>query len=417
MAGLAAFLLLAQAAPPSSKPEAIQAVRTWLSTADESARAALPQPWKSVPPLSKAEAEEWTRELWKVYKEETLQQLAKTPRELAGGAVRTCVVRARGHEMKYTLEARGKRPASGWPVYLMLHGGGNAGPKVNDEQWLAAQKWHQPKIKDALYVCPRAIVDTEMVPWLNQDTYALVYQLLRELKLYDDVDTNRVYVMGFSVGGWAAFRFGALLTDCWGGVAASAGGSQPAHSPPRNFRHTPFLIQVGELDTEFDRAALSRQFAGILETWASKEPGFFVHRFVEHQGKGHQIDDRDAPAWLARHARTPRPKKLSWFQPLHFSPWFFWLRFGQPAHAGSVVTAEAKGNILALETNLAAQPLTLMLDDRLVDLDQPVTVTLNGATLVQQKCERKVETLLQTLLERGDPELVYSSWVQARPSK
>jgi hypothetical protein len=47
----------------------------------------------------------------------------------------------------------------------------------------------------------------------------------------------------------------------------------------------------------------------------------------------------------------------------------------------------------------------------MLDLDQPVIVTMDGKEVARQTLTRTIGTLAKTLAERGDPELVFSAEV------
>ena len=54
----------------------------------------------------------------------------------------------------------------------------------------------------------------------------------------------------------------------------------------------------------------------------------------------------------------------------------------------------------------------MRLDDRMLNLDQPVTVERDGKTLYSGKPERTIGTMVQTLADRGDPKLMFDAEVE-----
>jgi hypothetical protein len=75
---------------------------------------------------------------------------------------------------------------------------------------------------------------------------------------------------------------------------------------------------------------------------------------------------------------------------------------------GSVVVARRTGQQIKISVQ-DIDKLTLRLDDRLVDLDQPVQVTSGGRTLYDGPVTRRIATMAKTLAERGDPEFVFAA--------
>ena len=59
-----------------------------------------------------------------------------------------------------------------------------------------------------------------------------------------------------------------------------------------------------------------------------------------------------------------------------------------------------------MSTNVTSA--SVLLDTRLVDFNQPVTLELNGAKSVHQ-LQPSLRVLSETLLRRGDPELAFTA--------
>ena len=106
----------------------------------------------------------------------------------------------------YKVKKVGKRPAKGWPLFIALHGGGGAPKAVNDSQWRIMQIYYrdQPSVTGYQYLALRAPNDA----WNGfYDDYIppLVVNLIRQFLLFGDVDPDKVYLMGYSHGGYGAF--------------------------------------------------------------------------------------------------------------------------------------------------------------------------------------------------------------------
>jgi hypothetical protein len=56
--------------------------------------------------------------------------------------------------------------------------------------------------------------------------------------------------------------------------------------------------------------------------------------------------------------------------------------------------------------------LKLRLSDDMLDLEQPVVVTVNGVERSSTRASRTVLVLAKTLEERGDPRMVWSAEVE-----
>ena len=66
------------------------------------------------------------------------------------------------------------------------------------------------------------------------------------------------------------------------------------------------------------------------------------------------------------------------------------------------LSATAENNVITLDAPDVTQ-LTLRLSDRLVDLDQPIKVLLNGKSVFEGKVTRQADAILKSLQQRSDP--------------
>ena len=408
-------------------------------------RAAAAAPSFKHPPLSKADAERWRAALWAAWvehlrddRDDDLKKLGD-PLKTGRGAVRaTLPDDAGGTErltMRYFLRTFGKKPDGGWPLYINLHSGGNNN-KLNDRCWAATKS--QYPIKTGLYVAPRSVKDTAE-SWYEPNNYALLGRLVAEAVALWGVDPDRVYLMGYSMGGWGVFHLGPAVPDRWAAVAATAGAGfvgATGRAHPDNLRNTPMMIQIGDRDLAFRRYPLSKAFAAELRKRHEADPGGYVLKYKEHAGKGHQVNDRDTPAWLARFSRDPLPKKIVWQQSiptpgssigdvrrvmtqrptyaLHFRRRSYWLRNDSPGPFQRVV-AGRDGNTFHLAETRYLERITILLDDRLADLDRPVVVRAGDKVLAETKLERTVDAMIRTLVPRGDPRLVFCAALTFEP--
>lgn len=123
-----------------------------------------------------------------------------------------------------------------------------------------------------------------------------------------NVDENRTYLMGHSMGGAGSIYLGVKHASIWAGIGAIA----PAHSPagifPQNYdltpaKHIPMIIVQGDQDTLVPVAGV-RQWADKM-----KELGI-THQYIEVPGGDHgsvlTTGVPDVFAFFARHSKAQR---------------------------------------------------------------------------------------------------------------
>ncbi len=319
------------------------------------------------------------------------------------------IVEAGGVSMKFWYAVYGDKPARGRSLYLSLHGGGGAPPAVNDQQWENQKRLYRPD--EGVYLAPRAPSDTWNL-WHQGHIDPLFQKLIAQLILFEEVDPDRVYVMGYSAGGDGVYQLAPRLADHFAAAAMMAG--HPNETRPDGLRNLPFTLHMGGKDDAYDRANIGRRWKQLLAELAAADPGGYPHEVVIHEGKGHWMDREDAVAvpWMAQHTRELRPTTIVWLQDDVTTPRFYWLANPAPA-AGARVVAKRAGNEVVIESAVGVQRLAVRLDDSMADLSKPIRVragaTADGALLFEGIVPRTIATLTRTLLERGDPRGLFSA--------
>ena len=125
------------------------------------------------------------------------------------------------------------------------------------------------------------------------------------------------------------------------------------------------------------------------------------------------LEDKEALPWMAKFTRNPIPAKVVWQQTGALHDCSYWLAVPKgKAEGGSLVVAERKGQKVTVNKVEKVGRLVVCLDDRMMDLDQPVTVEQDGRTLFSGKPSRTIGTLVRTLADRGDPKLMFDAEVE-----
>jgi hypothetical protein len=323
-------------------------------------------------------------------------------------------------QMPFDYRVRGTKPAGGYDLYISMHGGGEAAASVNDEQWQNQIGLYQPP---GVYLAPRAPTDAWNM-WHRDHIDAFFDRLIHLAVALQDVNPNRVYVMGYSAGGDGAYQLTPRMADRWAAGAMMAG--HPNNASAVNLRNIGMTLHVGGLDASYNRNTLVVDFGKQIQKLQDADPGFYKYQVKVYPDKPHWMDLLDAEAlpWMAGFTRRPHPKKVVWQQdttvgsPLSSTDpkvkdpptqWrFYWL--GRPdrkaAPRQATLTAEIRGQEVRIEkSNLDS--VEIWLNDSLLDLSLPVSLFWKGNKVFEGALARTAGTLFQSCDSRGDRDMVY----------
>ncbi|MGE3822400.1 MAG: alpha/beta hydrolase [Isosphaeraceae bacterium] len=388
-------------APRSARGSgAIDGLDDWLRAPRAQRPPLADQPFARVP-LSKAEADAGLESLWKDH--------VSTVRQERQGELESGVLKIGDKEMPIFFKTFGDPPADGHSLWISMHGGGNAPPRVNDRQWENQKRLYT--LDEGIYVAPRAPTNTWDL-WHQSHIDALFDRLIEDMVVFQGVDPDRVYLNGYSAGGDGVYQLAPRMADRFAAAAMMAG--HPNETRPDGLRNLPFALQVGGNDAAYDRNKVAREWGGELDHLSAADPGGYTHLVKIHEGKGHWMggEDKLAFPWMAGFRRRATPDRVVWLQDDVTHDRFYWLAVppGQ-AKARTKVVARREGRSVLIEQAEGVERLLIRWNDRMSDLDQPVSVKWRGETLHEGIAPRTLANLAATLDSRGDKALTFSAEV------
>ncbi|MEO2149582.1 MAG: transglutaminase domain-containing protein, partial [bacterium] len=350
-------------------------------------------------PLTRADADAAASLIWQAHATLIASQRASEmeKRELTIGDLK----------MPFWYQSLGTPPATGRSLWISLHGGGGAPAEVNDGQWENQKKLYRPE--EGIYLAPRAPTNSWNL-WHQPHVDQFFDRLIENLIVFEQVDPNRVYILGYSAGGDGVYQIGPRMADRWAAVAMMAG--HPNDARPDSLRNTAFTLHMGGQDEPYNRNGQAVIWQKKLADLASADPGGYPHWVEIYADKGHWMDREDAAAipWMAGHTRNLRPKKIVWQQDDVTHDRFYWLQVTE-AKPRSRVVVEMNGqkvNILEAE---GVTKLTMRFDDSMLNLDESVWIEKDGRPIYECIVERNISTIARTMRERGDPIGMFSAEV------
>jgi poly(3-hydroxybutyrate) depolymerase len=352
------------------------------------------------PSLSKAEAESEVNRLWNEH--------VASIRESRAPEMTAKEITLQNLKMPFTYELFGDKPSTGRSLYISMHGGGGAPARVNTQQWENQKKLY--KLQEGVYLVPRAPTDTWNL-W-HQDHIDLFFdRLIENMIVFEDVDPNKVYIMGYSAGGDGVYQLAPRLADRLAAAAMMAG--HPNETSPLGLRNLPFTLHMGANDSAYNRNKIAGEWAVKLDDLQKEDPKGYQHFVKLHEGKGHWMDRQDAEAlpWMAKFERITNPEKIVWKQDDAVRNRFYWLAV-EPADVRerALVIATHEGQKFDIQSS-DVDRITIRLNDAMIDFEQPIQIASGERMLFEGKVERSLECIQKTLAERGDRQAVYSAEV------
>jgi hypothetical protein len=315
-------------------------------------------------------------------------------------------------EMPFAFTTFGDKPSDGRSLWISLHGGGNARAAVNDRQWENQKKLYT--VDEGIYLAPRAPTNTWNL-WHEGHIDRMFGRLIEDLIVLEDVNPDRVYLLGYSAGGDGVYQLAPRMADYWAGAAMMAG--HPNGVSLLSLRNLPFALQVGGDDSAYNRNRVGREYGEQLEKLHKDDPRGYIHFVKIHEGKRHwmNLEDKAALPWMAKHSRRTLPDKIVWKQTGTVHDRFYWLAVPtKEAMGDSLVIAARCGQTFEIAKAEKFETLLVRLDDRMADLDKPIIITRDGRKLFEGTPARTISTLIRTLSGRGDPKLMFDAEVSVK---
>lgn len=344
------------------------------------------------------------------------------------------------HVRKVTFRLpKGYRPDRKWPLILAYHSSGSNGPSMlrHLEQMLGAEA------ESYVLAAPTGYRQTSLdapTPFTPEHP-----AMLREIKKTVHVDSDRVFAMGYSLGGYMAWTLAILHPDQLAGAVPMAstisipgdlaGGWQQL---TRNFAHLPILHVWGSADSLNVPGFEGRdQFAGTMASFNEefspyiKKLGLATvteNRIPEAGHGGANPKPEDLRKLLASR-RAGWPKKVQHqFRHLHQASAYWleanewqgegWFDFGRniarnPGESWSdafgriymPLLGELQGEVAGQKIRVATKhvaDLTVWLSPELIDLGQPVEIELAGKTVFSGKVEPNLAVALGQAVRTRD---------------
>jgi pimeloyl-ACP methyl ester carboxylesterase len=286
-------------------------------------------------------------------------------------------------------------PAKKWPLVVYLHGYNGDNPEYYN--WWSADKRHDAVCDrhGVIFIEPHGRGNTQYRGIGDRD----VLKCIEMAKARFNVDADRVYLVGSSMGGFGTWNVATRHPELFAAINPIYGGGDyhvfmsketlaklssweefvndksSSTAQLEALLNLPVLVTHGDQDQSVN-VNLSRYIVRMLQRW-----GYDV-RYIEVPGKGHtELGLWDETiSWLLQHKRNAAPKHVRVRGADLRNASAYWVEVTQKRSPFefAVVDAEAlDGNIIRVDSKNVDE-LVLTPSKSLVDFGKPVRVVWNG---------------------------------------
>ncbi len=346
----------------------------------------------------------------------------------------------KGRDRAHWLQGGSGGPKNG--LVLGLHGGGVGAGDPNEPRG----KW---KLPGCLLMYPkgiRLIHDT----WNSVHGERFLLSLIEYAKARYDIDPDRVYSMGFSMGGTGSWFLAGRHPDLLAGAipahgvlmcknvkvftAAEVDGFQHGFVP--NARNLAVYFYTGSVDKNCEPGTFLYAWDLIQGYRKQDKDGWQKIRFQMHEGVAHAQppgEPQSAFKFIRDQKRETFPKTLVWEYADSWFPyrdaedkvdrlwkrWFYWLRCDYPVDRMRVrATISTSGSANEIDLQLKgteAEEFSIYLNPEMIDVAKEVVVKSGDKEIWRGRPKPDLVSIIESLDARLDRRMVFDRRIVIDP--
>ncbi|MBI1313281.1 hypothetical protein GC176_18475 [bacterium] len=324
-------------------------------------------------------------------------------------------------------------PDHSYPVIVALHGV-ERNPEWELRWWGGtADEPLQSQRRGYIVIAPEYLDAKATSYQSSAATHERIELAIRDARLRFNVNSDRVFLAGHGTGADAAFEIGCANPDIFAAVIPISGEiSTMVKRLDDNAKLLPWYIVNGQLDRDVFGAN-----ARTIDRWMKK--GFDVVD-CEFVGRGYEsfyAEIHNLFDWMELYHRQPQPKEFTFKSIRSDRSRYFWLdssrrelsprvrnvaRRTPTAKEPSAISSSPKNvacHILDgaqgrthITVNSSGQTHTLWLSPEMINFNDRLQVSLNGASKYNDFVEESIEAVLEDFRRRGDRQRIYRARIE-----
>jgi predicted esterase len=294
-----------------------------------------------------------------------------------------------------------------WPLIFAMHGG----PPGSEEGALRSavgmvEVWRRAAAAAGWIIASPAMVHVRSMGQRTDDRLpyeiltpeqaeAIVVAVQRRYR----VDPDRIVSTGISLGSNFSIAYGASIPHRFASIVPVSTEGDSREHLLRNLQHVPAYVLEGSQDRNIRGINGPRALGEILGRLAYDAT---YREFPDRAHEGFSELYPDVLRWADKRPRNAYPRdvlRLPHAGIMPLSRRVFWVE--SDTRQGVVRVRVRDGNHIDIESRWA-RAVTLYLNDRIVDLDRPVQITVNGEQLPPHRPRRSIEYAIEQVRALGD---------------
>ncbi len=217
------------------------------------------------------------------------------------------------------------------------------------------------------------------------------------------IDSDRMVSTGISLGSNYSIAFGTSNPDWFSAIVPVSTEGDSRELLLRNLRTVPVYVLEGAQDKNIKGIAGPRALRDILSSFGYD---LTYREFGDRAHEGFQEHYDDVLRWLGTRARQAHPREVLRVPNSAVTPLNRRMHWIEADTRQAFVRAAVSGPSRIDITARWARALKVYLHDRLVNMDQPVDIWVNGVRVSSRKVPRSAATALGGARLRGDERVI-----------